>query len=135
MVDGNQVRKESIEIELSVDRMYEVVVASRELVTSKQLLKSGTCIGASIEETTAAESRREFLHKMTIGAKEARETLYWLRFLKHGRLSDDWSFPGEISTAEGVVRMLTALHENQVETTRQRQQMTDRFTPKFPMLN
>ncbi len=53
----------------------------REYILSKQVLRSGTSIGANVEEAIAASSRADFIHKLTIAAKEARETAYWLRLL------------------------------------------------------
>ena len=53
----------------------------KEYVLSKQILRSGTSIGANVEEAVAASSRADFIHKLTIAAKEARETAYWLRLL------------------------------------------------------
>ncbi|MCG8025662.1 MAG: four helix bundle protein [Candidatus Thiodiazotropha endolucinida] len=54
----------------------------KEFVLSKQVLRSGTSIGANIEEARAGESRKDFKSKMSIASKEARETLYWLKLLK-----------------------------------------------------
>jgi four helix bundle protein len=54
----------------------------RELVLSKQLLRSGTSIGANVEEAIAASSKADFANKLNIAAKEARETSYWLRLFK-----------------------------------------------------
>ncbi|NEP37756.1 MULTISPECIES: four helix bundle protein [unclassified Moorena] len=48
---------------------------------SKQLIRSGTSIGANVEEAQNAESKRDFIHKMSISLKEARETNYWLKIL------------------------------------------------------
>ena len=53
-----------------------------EYILSKQILKSGTSIGANVEETIGGISKREFRAKMSISSKEARETKYWLRLLK-----------------------------------------------------
>jgi four helix bundle protein len=53
----------------------------REYVLSKQVLRSGTSIGANVEEAVAAASRADFINKLTVAAKEARETSYWLRLL------------------------------------------------------
>ena len=53
----------------------------KEYVLSKQILRSGTSIGANVNEAQAAQSRKDFLHKMAVASKEARETLYWLRLL------------------------------------------------------
>jgi len=54
----------------------------REYVLGKQLLKAGTSIGANVEEAAAAQSKKDFIAKMSIALKEARETNYWLRLLK-----------------------------------------------------
>ena len=53
---------------------------------SDQLLRSGTSVGANIEEATGGMSRKEFIHSMNIAKKEARETNYWLRILYHSKL-------------------------------------------------
>ncbi len=53
---------------------------------SDQLIRSGTSIGANYEEATGAESRADFLHKMRIAFKEARETCYWLRLIERSRM-------------------------------------------------
>jgi four helix bundle protein len=60
----------------------------REVVLSKQLLRSGTSIGANVEEAIAASSKADFANKLNLAAKEARETSYWLRLLRdNGYLS------------------------------------------------
>ena len=67
---------------------------NKEFVLSKQLLRSGTSIGANIEEAVGAASTADFINKITIAYKEARESRYWIRLLnKTGYLSDE-----EIST-------------------------------------
>ena len=53
----------------------------KEYVLSKQLLRSGTLIGANVNEAVCAQSKRDFVHKLSIALKEARETLYWLKLL------------------------------------------------------
>lgn len=63
-------------------KAYKYLVSvQREFVLSKQLLRSGTSIGANVEEALAASSTADFMHKLNIAAKEARETSYWLRLL------------------------------------------------------
>lgn len=54
----------------------------REYVLSKQILRSGTSVGANIEESVHAQSKTDFIHKLSIAQKEANETNYWLRLLK-----------------------------------------------------
>lgn len=58
--------------------------SNREYVLSKQLLRSGTSIGALIRESMHAESKRDFIHKLSIALKEAEETIYWTELLQFG---------------------------------------------------
>ncbi len=61
-----------------------------ERTLSKQLLRSGTSIGANVEEAQAGQSKADFISKYAIALKEARETIYWLRLIKEaGCLKDD----------------------------------------------
>ncbi|MBO8131537.1 MAG: four helix bundle protein [Candidatus Marinimicrobia bacterium] len=79
----NLVVNKSYEFALEVIRVYKFLVENRrEFVLSKQLLRSGTSIGANVEEAESAQSKRDFLAKMNIALKEAKETRYWLRLLK-----------------------------------------------------
>jgi four helix bundle protein len=66
-----------------VVKLYKHLNAEkREFILSKQLLKSGTSIGANINEAISGESKKDFVHKLSIALKEARETIYWLNLLK-----------------------------------------------------
>ena len=64
-----------------VKLVRQLQMEHKEYVLSKQLLRSGTSIGANIEEALAGQSRKDFIAKMSIASKETRETLYWLRLL------------------------------------------------------
>jgi len=76
----------------------------------EQLVKSGTSIGANVEEADGAESKRDFIHKMSIARKEARETRYWLRIVRATGLSKDTQ---EVSyllqESDELVRILSAI--------------------------
>ena len=80
------------------------------------MLRSGTSIGANVEEATAALSKKDFVYKMAIASKEARETHYWLRLLRDSDLCDSIDLTGNIEECEEIVRMLTAI----VKTTQKR---------------
>lgn len=67
---------------LSIIELFKVLQSTKEFVISKQVLKSGTRIGATVNEAIAAGSRADFVHKMAIPSKEARVTLYWLELLE-----------------------------------------------------
>lgn len=81
--------KENIIVEKSFQFALEVVLFCEELeenrkfVISRQLLRSGTSIGANIREAQNAESKIDFIHKTKLAAKEADETEYWLLICKH----------------------------------------------------
>ena len=62
------------------------MVAEKEYVLSKQILRSATSIGANVEEALAGHSKKDFLEKVIISHKEARETRYWLKLIKYGNL-------------------------------------------------
>lgn len=70
-------------------QLYKYLVTEhRDFVLSKQILRSGTSIGANIQEAQQAQSKKDFLSKMNIALKEANETQYWLRLLKDSSYLD-----------------------------------------------
>ena len=79
----NEVVKVSFEFALMIVSFCEVLESKRKYVIARQLLKSGTSIGANIREAQNAESKADFVHKLKIAAKEADETEYWLELCKH----------------------------------------------------
>lgn len=105
----NPVREKSFEFALEVIKLHRALIHEREFVISKQLMKSGTAIGAIVEEAVGAESRRDFLHKMSIAHKEARETHYWLRLLDSSELLKDFELSRYLSAADELIRILTAI--------------------------
>ncbi len=76
------IQKKSFSFALEIIQLYGQLQERQEYVISKQLLRSGTSIGANIEEASAGQSKKDFLSKMCIASKEARETRYWLRLLQ-----------------------------------------------------
>jgi four helix bundle protein len=112
---GGPVRIQSFAFSIEVIRLFKQLESHREFVVSKQLLRSGTSIGANVEEAAGAESRRDFLHKMNIALKEARETHYWLRLLDESDLCAEIDVTTELGKANDLVRLLTAI----VKTTRE----------------
>jgi four helix bundle protein len=80
------IQQKSFQFALDIIELYKVLIAEHEYILSKQLLKSGTSIGANVEEATAGQSRQDFIAKLSIASKEAREIRYWLRLLKASQL-------------------------------------------------
>ncbi len=75
----------SFDFAIQIIEYTELLEEKRKFVISKQLLKSGTSIGANINEAQNAESRADFIHKLKISAKEANETEYWLKLCKKAK--------------------------------------------------
>ena len=76
---------------------------------SGQILDSGTSIGANVEEAIGGASRKDFINKMQIAYKEARETKYWLRLLKEGELIEKKLADSFLKDCEEILRILTAI--------------------------
>ena len=81
----------------------------KEYVLSKQLLRAGTSIGANVEEASAAQSKKDFVAKMAISSKEARETHYWLRLIRDSQLCMNIDVGSLIEDCEELIRVLTAI--------------------------
>jgi four helix bundle protein len=77
----------------------------------KQVIRSATSIGSNVEEADAAESKRDFIHKMSIAHKETRETRYWLRVIQAALLNDG-EVQALIQESDELVRILYAIVEN-----------------------
>jgi four helix bundle protein len=79
----NPVREKSYVFALRIIKLYKYLIEEKkEYVLSRQVLKSGTSIGANVEEAIGGQSKKDFLAKISIAYKEARETHYWLRILR-----------------------------------------------------
>jgi four helix bundle protein len=86
---SNPLKDKSYSFALQIIKIYtSIVTGQREYVLSKQLLRSGTSIGANIEEANRAESKNDFIHKLAIANKEAGETAYWIRLLRDSSILD-----------------------------------------------
>jgi len=87
----------------------------KEFVLSKQVLRSGTAIGALVREAEHAESKSDFAHKMNIALKEANETLYWLELLQQAEYITEQSFNSMQADSEELVKLLVSI----VKTTKE----------------
>jgi four helix bundle protein len=102
----NRILDLSFDFSLSVIELYKSLVNQKEFFISKQLLKSATSIGANVEEANAAFSKKEFIAKMSIASKEARETRYWLRLLDRSNLVE-LNYVTYLESIEQIIRILT----------------------------
>lgn len=112
----NIIKDKTYQFALKIIHHYQKMRQQKEFVLSKQLLRSGTSIGANVEEATAAQSRKDFISKMAISSKEARETNYWLRLLRDSKLCGNIDFTDLIRESEEIIKILTSI----VKTTQKR---------------
>jgi four helix bundle protein len=106
---SNPVREKSFRFALMVVSLCRDLQADREYVISKQLMRSGTSIGANIEEAVSAESRKDFLHKLNLALKEARESHYWLRLLEASEIEIRRDLNEHLAMADELVRLLVSI--------------------------
>lgn len=104
----NIVKEKSFNFAVEIISLYKELQNNKEYVLSKQLLRSGTSIGANIQEATAAVSRKDFINKMAIASKEARETKYWLELYEKSQLVNQ-NFDLYINECDELIRLLTAI--------------------------
>jgi four helix bundle protein len=81
MEKKNIIKEKSFIFAIEIVGLYKVLAERKEFVLSKQLLRSGTSIGANVREAEHAQSKADFIHKLSISLKEANETEYWLDLL------------------------------------------------------
>jgi four helix bundle protein len=99
---------------LEVIELFKKLQAEHEYVLSKQLLRSGTSIGANVEEALAGQSRKDFLAKMAIASKEVRESRYRLLLLQKSNLTK-LELDSAIRSNEELIRILTSIVKTTAE--------------------
>lgn len=108
MKQDNVIQTKTFQFSLKMISLYKILTENKEYILSKQLLRSGTSIGANVEEAIAAQSKKDFAAKMAISSKEARETKYWLRLLNESKYIDiDYS--EYLSDIDEIINILTAI--------------------------
>ena len=98
----------SFEFAIKIIRLSNKLQQQREFVISNQLVRAGTSIGANVEEAQAGQSRRDFLSKMAVASKEAREAKYWLRLIDQSGIGNV-NVRSELGDVEELIRILTAI--------------------------
>ena len=112
----NPLKDKSFQFALKIVKLYTFLSEQkREYVMSKQLLRSGTSIGANIREAQNAQSKADFIHKLSISQKECDETLYWLELLHQS----DFLEEKEFTTIHGDANELLKMLRSSILTTKQ----------------
>ena len=106
----NVIKGKSFDFALRIVKLYQYLIDSKkEFVLSKQLLKSGTSIGAMIRESEHAESKSDFIHKLSIALKEANETEYWVQLLHKSSYISEKEFNSINSDLTELLKLLTSI--------------------------
>ena len=100
----------SYDFALRIIKLYKYLVSdAKEFVLSKQILRSGTSIGAMVKEAEHAQSKADFIHKMSIALKEANETEYWLMLLKDSDYISKTSYNSIQPEASELIKLLASI--------------------------
>lgn len=110
MNEKSIIHVKSYSFSIRIVRLYQYLIKEHmEYCLSKQVLRSGTSIGANIEEATGGFSRREFLCKLSIAYREARESRYWLRILFDTDYIERKMFESLLRDCEEILRILSKI--------------------------
>jgi four helix bundle protein len=106
----NVVKNKSFKFAIRVVNLYKILSNERkEFVLSKQMLCSGTSIGANVREAINAESSADFIHKCSIAQKECDETLYWIELLKETEYIDEKEFTSINHDAKELLKIIRSI--------------------------
>lgn len=110
MIRNNPIEEKSFAFSVRIVRLYKHLTQKRhEYVLSKQILRSGTSIGANISEAEYAQSKPDFYAKMSIALKEANETQYWLRLLYASEYINRTEFESLCRDVNELLRLLISI--------------------------
>ena len=118
MSKKNTIKDKSYSFALRIVKLYSFLQKKQEFVLSKQIIRSGTSIGANVEEASAAQSKKDFISKMSIASKEARESNYWLRLLRDSKLVSKERIQPLIDESNEILRLLTSIVKTSEENSK-----------------
>ncbi|OGU12685.1 MAG: four helix bundle protein [Ignavibacteria bacterium GWB2_35_12] len=107
---GNLIIEKSYNFALRIVKLYKYLSENKkEFVIAKQVLRCGTSIGANIYEAQSAETKKDFIHKMGIALKEAKETIYWLNLLKDSDYIDVKSYNSITLNCDEIIKLISKI--------------------------
>jgi four helix bundle protein len=109
MEKKNIIKEKSFAFAIEIVFLYKVLIERKEFVLSKQILRSGTSIGANIREAEHAQSKVDFIHKLSISLKEANETEYWLDLLYETKYINELEFQNLKPKIIELLKLLTSI--------------------------
>lgn len=105
----NPIKKKSFSFAIRIIKLAAWLKKNKHFELSQQIIRAGTSIGANIEEALAGQSRKDFVSKMAIASKEAREINYWLRLLIESSILSNKMGCSLLGESEELVKMLTSI--------------------------
>ena len=118
MTQESPIEQRSYQFALRIIKAYKFLTKQKdEYVMSKQMLRSGTSVGALMREAKFAQSRADFVNKASIALKEANETLYWIELLYESEYIDDKTFKSIHQEADEITAILASIVKTTKENT------------------
>jgi four helix bundle protein len=108
----NVIVDKSYQFALRIVKVYKYLFAKKDFVLSKQLLRSGTSIGANVVEAQEAISKKEFRNKMSIALKEAVESRYWIKLLSDSGYLTKKQAQSLLDDLEEIIKLLSKIVKN-----------------------
>jgi four helix bundle protein len=106
----NIIKNKSFDFAVRVVRLFQYLqTEKKEFILSKQLLRSGTSVGAMIRESEHSESKADFVHKLAIAQKEINETIYWLELLLATEYLSQSQFDSINTDAVEIIKLITSI--------------------------
>lgn len=106
----NVVKSKSFAFAVRIVNLYKLLSSERkEFVISKQLLRSGTSVGANVREALNGESKADFIHKLAIAQKECDESLYWLELLKETNYLNESEYKSIAADANELLKIIRSI--------------------------
>ena len=112
------IKQKSYDFALRIIKLCTWLKEEKHFEISTQLLRSGTSIGANVEEALAGQSRKDFLAKMSLASKEARETNYWLRLIRDSGILNGDRIQAITDESEELCKILTSIVKTVSEKTK-----------------
>ena len=110
MKTENLILQKSFQFGLRIVKLFALLKQNKvERDLALQILRSGTSIGANIEEAMRGSSKKDFIYKLEIAYREARETKYWLRLFKEGNLVESKLADSFLTDCEEIIKILTVI--------------------------
>ena len=105
-MSDNVVKNKSFAFAIRAVNFYKILIERKEFILSKQLVRSGTSVGANVKEAVNAQSKADFIHKLSISQKECDESIYWLELLRATNIINEKEFTSMNDDAVELLKII-----------------------------